>query len=144
MYELWCEWALLEGWCSEVVGAAAAVAVACVVFAAAPAAAVGTVSSPAMSSAGPVRKLMVWLNKVPALNIPARLKVYSHQKQSLLVDKSLLLFSQLLRVDGWRTSGHGRLWHYAWHHHSYGKDFKKQHFLKYTIFAKDFTKVHFI
>lgn len=127
MYVLWCEWVLLEGWCSEVVGAAAAaaavaVAVACVVFAAAPAAAVGTVSSPAMSSAGPARKLMVWLNKVPALDIPARLKVYSHQKQSLLVDKSLLLFSQLLRVDGWRTGGHGRLWHCTWHHHSYGKE----------------------
>lgn len=73
VYALWCEWALLEGWCSvnsEVGGVlvaavaaavAAAFAVACVVFAAAPAAAVGTVSLPAVSSAGPGRTFIIWL-----------------------------------------------------------------------------------
>lgn len=42
---------------SEAVDVAAAVA--CAVFAAAPAAAVGTVSLPAVSSAGPVRKFII-------------------------------------------------------------------------------------
>lgn len=124
VYVLWCEWALLEGSCSVnsvVVDAAAAAVVACSVFVAAPVAAFGIVSLPAMSSAGPARKFIIMCNTVSALTTPARLIVFPHHEQSLLVNESLLLFSQLLGVDGWRAGGHSGLWHCAWHHHSYVK-----------------------
>lgn len=55
-------------------------AVACAVFAASLPAAVGTVSLPAMSSAGPARKFIIRLIELMSLTKPAILSVYPHHE----------------------------------------------------------------